>query len=390
MHSEETAINPAAEKVIRLVEFLTRLASLRTKIVRDVADHDEVLWMSSIPRERGCFAQPWGRSEEHDLDEWLEVRSRPEPGLPKVPEACRDWVNPEALRDKSKLPELPIETTLEVPNPDWMEGNEEPGTIQKTVRLDDYPEVQEAWRGYVESDWRPWTEKHTAWEKLYRVYSTLFSIHQAQLRLGEEYELVVGLGLFTWLTPTNQRVRRHFVVADAILEFEAHLGKFTVKPHPDGAKLRPELDMLEIETQPAGAEEAAKSSIADAADDPWDKVSAILNLSDGMLSDFLQLHVICTINCTAADIDQALLRPGRLVSHRVFKRLDIPQATALATSLGKTLAPAQDYSLAEVFADGQPEHVARPQIGFSACSVNLPAALEGKESSSTPDILGGT
>ena len=96
------------------------------------------------------------------------------------------------------------------------------------------------------------------------------------------------------------------------------------------------------------------------------KVSAILNLSDGMLSDFLCLHVICTINCAAADIDQALLRPGRLVSHRVFKRLDIPQAIALATSIGKSLPQAQDYSLAEVFADGQPEHVARPQIGFSA------------------------
>jgi len=100
--------------------------------------------------------------------------------------------------------------------------------------------------------------------------------------------------------------------------------------------------------------------------DNRDKVSAILNLSDGMLSDFLCLHVICTINCTADDIDQALLRPGRLVSHRVFKRLDTPQATALAATLGKTLAPAQDYSLAEVFADGKPEHVTRPQIGFSA------------------------
>jgi SpoVK/Ycf46/Vps4 family AAA+-type ATPase len=42
-----------------------------------------------------------------------------------------------------------------------------------------------------------------------------------------------------------------------------------------------------------------------------EQVSAILNLSDGMLADFLRLHVICTINCRAADIDQALLRPGR-------------------------------------------------------------------------------
>ena len=50
--------------------------------------------------------------------------------------------------------------------------------------------------------------------------------------------------------------------------------------------------------------------------DNREQVSAILNLSDGMLADFLRLQIICTINCTTADIDQALLRPGRLLCHR--------------------------------------------------------------------------
>ena len=44
--------------------------------------------------------------------------------------------------------------------------------------------------------------------------------------------------------------------------------------------------------------------------DNREQVSAILNLSDGMLADFLRLQIICTINCTAADIDSALMRPG--------------------------------------------------------------------------------
>jgi len=82
---------------------------------------------------------------------------------------------------------------------------------------------------------------------------------------------VLGLGLLTWQTPTGQRVRRHLVVADAILEFEARLGKFTVRPHTEGAKLRPELDMLDIGEQPARAEETAKASLAAAEDDPWEK-----------------------------------------------------------------------------------------------------------------------
>jgi hypothetical protein len=61
------------------------------------------------------------------------------------------------------------------------------------------------------------------------------------------------------------------IVADAILEFEARLGKFTVRPHTEGAKLRPELDMLDIEEQPARAEETAKGRLAAAQDDPWEK-----------------------------------------------------------------------------------------------------------------------
>jgi len=98
--------------------------------------------------------------------------------------------------------------------------------------------------------------------------------------------------------------------------------------------------------------------------DNRDRVGAILNLSDGMLSDFRCLHVICTINCTASDIDPALLRPGRLVSHRVFRRLEKAQAKALAESIGTTLPPADDYSLAEVFAGGANEPVSRPRVGF--------------------------
>ena len=100
--------------------------------------------------------------------------------------------------------------------------------------------------------------------------------------------------------------------------------------------------------------------------DNREQVSAILNLSDGMLADFLRLQIICTINCSAADIDPALLRPGRLICHRVFGRLDYPKAARLAERLGKKLPQAPDYSLAEVFAGHETEDINRPRIGFAA------------------------
>ena len=100
--------------------------------------------------------------------------------------------------------------------------------------------------------------------------------------------------------------------------------------------------------------------------DNREQVSALLNISDGMLADFLRLQIICTINCSAADIDPALLRPGRLLCHRVFGRLDYPQAVRLAESLGRKLPVADDYSLAEVFAGHETDKIDRPHIGFAA------------------------
>jgi len=96
------------------------------------------------------------------------------------------------------------------------------------------------------------------------------------------------------------------------------------------------------------------------------QVSTLLNLTDGMLADFLRLQIICTMNCSAADIDQALLRPGRLLCHRVFERLDYAQAARLAESLGRKLPQARDYSLAEVFAGPEANEINRPRIGFAA------------------------
>ena len=100
--------------------------------------------------------------------------------------------------------------------------------------------------------------------------------------------------------------------------------------------------------------------------DNREKVSAILKLSDGMRADFLRLQIICTINCRADDIYQAILRPGRHLSHRVFRRLDYAQDSRLAESLGRKLPVVRDYSLAEVFAGQNPKEMNRPRIGFAA------------------------
>ncbi len=263
------------KRVLDLVEYLIRLARLRTKIIRDVHGYPDVLWLNDIPQgPKECFTRAWGPDERvEDADIWIEIRNRKEPPLPKVPPDCEGWFEPASLRNKNDIPELLTEITKLIELPlSQEERTDNPEFIPRTEHLQDHPEVQSTWEKYIEERWFPWMNEHNEWERIHKVYAKLFAIHQEQLRLGEDYELVLALGLLTWQTNHGQRVRRHIIVATATLEFESQSAKFTVRPLPDGAKVRPELDMLEGEDQPLNAEHTAKALLDKAEDDdPWNK-----------------------------------------------------------------------------------------------------------------------
>lgn len=72
-------------------------------------------------------------------------------------------------------------------------------------------------------------------------------------------------------------------------------------------------------------------------------VSNLLNISDGLLADFLNVQLICTFNNALTLVDQALTRQGRLIARYEFGRLSVPKAQRLAKHLGldtKIEAPA--------------------------------------------------
>ena len=52
-------------------------------------------------------------------------------------------------------------------------------------------------------------------------------------------------------------------------------------------------------------------------------VSAILNISDGLLSDCLQIQIICSFNTSLDNVDKALLRKGRLIAKYDFQPLTV-------------------------------------------------------------------
>lgn len=62
-------------------------------------------------------------------------------------------------------------------------------------------------------------------------------------------------------------------------------------------------------------------------------ISNLLNITDGILNDILGLMVIATFNIEIDKIDSALLRPGRLIGRKEFKRMNELQVHKLAKAL---------------------------------------------------------
>lgn len=113
--------------------------------------------------------------------------------------------------------------------------------------------------------------------------------------------------------------------------------------------------------------EDAESVLLRRGDDNRERVGSLLNLTDGMMGDALGLQIICTLNADVAELDPALLRPGRLIGHRDFGPLPLAEARRLAAHLGRPL-PDGPATLAEIAHDGEKARPARPArpLGFHA------------------------
>ena len=80
--------------------------------------------------------------------------------------------------------------------------------------------------------------------------------------------------------------------------------------------------------------EDAENIVVDRETDGQSQVSALLNISDGLLSDCLNIQIICTFNTDISKIDNALLRKGRLIASYEFKELEVEKARHLSEKIG--------------------------------------------------------
>ena len=101
-------------------------------------------------------------------------------------------------------------------------------------------------------------------------------------------------------------------------------------------------------------------------------VSALLNISDGLLADCLNVQVICSFNTDLSKVDSALMRKGRLIAKYEFKELETNKAQKLSNKLGFQTIIKEPMNLTKIYNQNEKDFAERKQkskIGFNSTTI---------------------
>lgn len=254
------------DKATRLFTYLKELSQMKTKVTHDLSEYEQVIWLHDIPKEKECFCITWGGHEERN-DLWLEIKRPKRLSPPDLPNLLRDWLPLAQLKDSSTEPKIQEQLIRLV---------KDPGTGAETstiIRLEENPQIKEGWQDYLTTQWRPWAEADKKTAAVENVYKDLFSFYQKQQKLGEAFEVVLGLGLLQWKKESGRSIKRHLLTTKTSISFDPKRAIISVGPISEGTKLIVEQDMVEPNERPSA--EFSKSldqQAAEVGEELWDRV----------------------------------------------------------------------------------------------------------------------
>lgn len=122
-----------------------------------------------------------------------------------------------------------------------------------------------------------------------------------------------------------------------------------LSPSTAGNLMNPEfIDLLIDNPNSVLIIEDAENIIMDRKVSNDSSVSNLLNISDGLLADFLNVQLICTFNSSLTLIDSALMRKGRLIAKYEFGKLSAAKAQRLSNHLGFKTFITKPMTVAEI------------------------------------------
>lgn len=109
-------------------------------------------------------------------------------------------------------------------------------------------------------------------------------------------------------------------------------------------------------------EDAEKALLSRTPGEASSLVSAILNLTDGIMGDVFNISIIATYNSPRQDIDKALLRKGRLKCEYKFDKLSAEKAQVLLNEHKIKYKATEPMSLADIFNTDTPDPLTTKEL----------------------------
>lgn len=210
------------DKYLQIFNYLKEFSKLRSNPVRDIdaqeTQYPEKFWLNDIP-ENELFENIIRSDFNEDNDYWLKVRKPKEPTKPefsKLTENLEKWIDKPTLLNEEDEPKL--KESLEING--------------EILSIEDFPELEKELQQYIDKKWiddlieyneklKAYRIEHEKYEKLNSVYKQLFRIFNKTQQFGEEYELVVGVGLLNFKENDERpKIFRHILTQRVDINFE--------------------------------------------------------------------------------------------------------------------------------------------------------------------------
>ena len=155
------------DRAKNLFRFLAEVKKLSSPTIKDYDNYDQVIWLSDIPREEGCYTKAWnliGQPAEVSRDYWIEIKKPLLSAPPELPDGLDVFINEKEWRDSScEVPSL-----LDVSREHLIRHflpDEDAGTEYKNISINENDDVFEAYVNYVDEHWQPWSREQSNTEE---------------------------------------------------------------------------------------------------------------------------------------------------------------------------------------------------------------------------------
>lgn len=218
-----------------LVNFLRDMVHSSHQRQRDDRSRER-LWLAGLP-------EPVRRPVPRPDGMLLTLDHVPQSAPPDLPVSLDGWVEPtRCLTPDAGDPPL----AEEGPGGELVhvaDGKEGP-VEQGALRREEAGEVLRAYGTWLDR-WRRWAARERTERPLRELYDRLYAWHQKLAREDGQTELVLGVGLLTWVAPDGDVVHRHLFTHRAEISVDRRTARLTVQLSPESALRLEDQDFLD-------------------------------------------------------------------------------------------------------------------------------------------------